>query len=250
MARGAIALLRIVEQRESAQLRIGQAHPAREERIVLAGVRRKFRQVFLLILLQGEQRALESCLRRCKDLVAERGAKLARVGGPAQLVDNVDHRGVCHLVGREERSARLLQQRGCAAVAVETAGRRAFTVEEERGILREVLERGGVAETLHIQVDAAGRYHGVASERMIAFVTARAGDAPAGRQRRVMEDLLAERRGSGKIRGSDGRRASAIAAAGGTGGEPSQSKERKPGARTWDHVFRLVSRARDRCERK
>src|SRR6185436_20337762 len=122
--------------------------------------------------------------------------------------------------------ARLFHQRVGAAVAIEAAGRRAFVVEEERGVLREVLERRSVAEARHVDSAATHRHDQAIGERVIACVTSRACDPPAGRKRRVVEDFLAQRGGRGKTRRRRrGRRTLTIAAAGGTGGEPSQGEK-------------------------
>jgi hypothetical protein len=135
MAGGAVAFQRIVEEREALELAAREAYATGDEEVVLA-VERPELPIFPLVLRECEAHPVERRVRRVKNAGAEHAAEFVDIGRDRELRDHRFHRRVRHFVRGEKRPLRLLGERRCASVAVESSAWCALSVEEERGIER------------------------------------------------------------------------------------------------------------------
>ncbi|CAJ8411046.1 Uncharacterised protein [Burkholderia pseudomallei] len=201
----AVALLLVVEDLQPVQLGARQPRAARQVRVVLARVRIEH----VGRLLERAERLQHRLERRAvvvEHARAERRAKRGRVRrGPHGARDLLGR--AVHLERRRERRARLLGAAVHAAVPREPARRagvdalvalvvRFVIVLAERGHLLQVFERRHGAKALLAQIVAAElRGQRVRRpERVLRAVARRAGELAAARQRRIEEQLPAERR--------------------------------------------------------
>jgi hypothetical protein len=193
VARLAVALRGVVEEREAAQLLLGQAHVAAQELVVLAREAAK-PGVFALVGLQRERQTVERIIGAAEDVGAEDLLELICVGGTRQLVDDIGLARIRHLVGGKQRVAGLVLQRACPAIPEEAAGRRAVRGEVERRVERQVVDRRGAALALLVEQGPAELHRQIVLGRVaVDFdVAARARLAPRGRQGDVGKDALAE----------------------------------------------------------
>ena len=236
MAGGAVALARLVEERQAAQLLRVERRPAAQE-VVVAAAERMERRVLELEALQGEREAPEGAVDVVEHRRAEDGAELPGVGRARQPGHHLGPARVGHLDRVEQRLPGLVGERGGAAVPEEAADRRAVGLDVEGGVALQVADRHRLPDALAVESRPA-RLRGEGVRRAVrggGVVAARARLAPRGRQRRVVVDALAEpgdgrkRRGVGQAGGGDAFRRAAPAAA--TAGEQRGGEPRgEPGA--------------------
>ena len=145
MAGGAIALVRILEQRETAFLGRRQHGLACEEGIELAVEAVKFRVLDLELRdRSGESR--KSRIGIVERLGTEHLPEACRTRRARQARDHLCGRRIRHLARIEERLLRLLRQRRHAAIAEEAAERRALLVIAEGRREARIADRRRVAD--------------------------------------------------------------------------------------------------------
>ena len=202
MARGAIALGRVVEQAESAQFLRRQRRLAFLPVVVLAAERMEFG----VLGLEGGERlahALQRRLRIVEHVAAIQRSEVAQIGTAFELVDDRRRVGIGHFERGGERLQGLVGQSGGAAVAKKAAIRAAIRIEIECGCERCVHKRGRIAKPGQIHVRAAQRHGRSVIGPRVALVRRerKGGDMARGtglpardRQGRVVENLFSQLR--------------------------------------------------------
>mmetsp|Transcript_10421 Transcript_10421/g.42388 ORF Transcript_10421/g.42388 Transcript_10421/m.42388 type:complete len:530 (+) Transcript_10421:1313-2902(+) len=229
----AIALGRVVEQRQPAQLGIVEPRLPGKECVVLAAEGRELGAVLELVALQGMAHREEGGIGVVEDVAAEGLAEVGGVAGSGQLVDDRAGVAVGHFMGGHEGPDGLGQQRVRLAVVVEAAVRLAVLRKEEGRRGAQIAQRRHGAQASDIEGRAAELHREGIGLRMggAGVVAARTAHLAGGRQRGVLEDLLAQGGGRGQ-RGlglAAVGRGTATAAAGQHQGRSGQPGRQRPG---------------------
>ncbi|KQV48585.1 hypothetical protein ASC95_21975 [Pelomonas sp. Root1217] len=190
---GAVAALWVVEQIEAALLLGGEGGAAVLHRVELAGERVELGVVGLVAGECDDGSVHELRIGRGGRQVGC-GAQIGCIGQGAQPGRQRGDVSIGHLVGIEQRPARLLAAVACTAIPEQPAARPALGIKPKSGSLVEIAGAGRAAQALVGAVNATQRKEAAGRVRMAARLDVAAGASQfaTGREADVLEQPVAD----------------------------------------------------------